>query len=128
MSIARARTLRRRLSPPEARLWNALRQEPLKSLHFRRQVPIGRYFADFASHGARLVIEVDGAQHFTDAAIDADARRTAVLNGQGYRVLRVTTPDVLGHLDLVVDLILSATPPTACGGPPLPMKGRDGAD
>jgi len=44
----------------------------------------------------------------------------AVLNGQGYRVLRVTTPDVLGHLDLVVDLILSATPPTACGGPPSP--------
>jgi len=60
MSIIRARSLRKRLSPPEAKLWNALRIEALRPYHFRRQVPIGPFYADFASHSASLVVEVDG--------------------------------------------------------------------
>lgn len=75
-------------APPEARLWNALRVEPLKPLHFRRQVPFGLYYADFASHTAKLIIEVDGAQHFDNDALAYNAQRTAYLQSRGYRVMR----------------------------------------
>ena len=108
MSIAQARRLRRRMSPAEARLWNALRTEQLKAGHFRRQVPLGPYYADFASHRARLVIEVDGGSHFADAAQAHDARRDAFLQAEGYRVLRVTTADVLNRLEGVYAAILAA--------------------
>jgi very-short-patch-repair endonuclease len=96
------------MSPPEARLWNMLRMEPLDAVHFRRQVPIGPYYADFASHRARLVIEVDGSFHTTDHAIAHDTRRDVFIEGQGYRVLRFTTTDVLYHLDGVYLAIASA--------------------
>jgi very-short-patch-repair endonuclease len=108
---SRARSLRRRMSPPEARMWNLLRGEPFDALHFRRQVPIGPYFADFAAHGCRLVIEIDSAQHFTDAAIAYDSKRTAFLEAAGYRVLRFNTVDVLNHLGGVAELVLAACPP-----------------
>ena len=108
MSIARARSLRRRMSPAEARLWNALRTPELKPWHFRRQVPVGPYYADFASLGARLIVEVDGSAHFTDPALAYDARRDAFLRAQGYRVLRVTTSEALNQLDSVCAAILAA--------------------
>ncbi len=96
------------MSPAEAVLWTALRSEQLKPFHFRRQLPLGPYYADFAAHGPRLVIEVDGSSHFEDAAIAYDARRDAFLGTQGYRVLRVTTHDVLTNLDGVCEAILAA--------------------
>ncbi len=108
MSTLFASKLRRSMSPPEARMWNTLRIPQLKPFHFGRQVPLGPYYADFASHRARLVIEVDGAGHTTDEAIAYDSRRDAFIRSQGYRVLRFTTPQVLSHLDGVVVTILAA--------------------
>lgn len=64
MSVERARQLRKNMGAPEAKLWNALRELRLLGHHFRRQVPLGRYYADFCCHKARLVIEVDGDTHF----------------------------------------------------------------
>ena len=126
MSIARARSLRRRMSPPEARLWNALRLPPLQTLHFRRQVPLGPYYADFAAHAARLVIEVDGSTHSSDDAIAYDAHRTAFLTRQGYRVLRFATPEILGNFDGVLETIRSALPPppSSAGGRSTRLGGR----
>ena len=65
-------------------------------------MPLGPYYADFTSHRAKLVIEVDGAAHGTDEAIAHDQQRTAFLEAQGYRVIRFATTDILGHLDDVV--------------------------
>ena len=96
------------MSPAEAVLWTALRHEQLKPYHFRRQVPLGPYYADFAAHGPKLIIEVDGSSHFEEAAIEYDARRDDFLRRQGYRVLRVTTRDVLTNLDGVYAAILAA--------------------
>ena len=97
------------MSPPEAKLWNALRMEPLDAFHFRRQVSIGPYYADFASHRARVVIEVDGNSHTFDRAIARDARRDAFMRAQGYRVLRFTATDVLRELDGVFLSLIEAT-------------------
>ncbi|RYF88027.1 MAG: DUF559 domain-containing protein [Caulobacteraceae bacterium] len=69
----------------ETALWKALRRSPLR---FRRQAPMGSYIADFVSHAAKLVVEIDGPFHETPEARAHDARRTAWLNSIGYRVIR----------------------------------------
>jgi very-short-patch-repair endonuclease len=80
-------------TPCERAVWRILRAAPFDALHFRRQVPFaGRYIADFASHRARVIIEIDGNTH--DLASAAETARTAWLTAQGYRVLRFTNTDV----------------------------------
>ena len=73
----------------------------MQDYHFRKQVPIRHYIVDFASHPAKLVIEVDGGQH--DAG--TDAYRTAILEAEGYRVLRFWNNEVLGNPDGVWTII-----------------------
>jgi len=82
----RARRLRQTAPLSEQKLWDALRS--LK-LGIRRQAPLGRYIADFAHHGARLVIEVDGRRHALPDEQLKDVERDAWLESQGYRVIRV---------------------------------------
>ena len=97
------------LTEPERRLWWHLRNRlPLSDTHFRRQVPIGSYIADFCCLGARLVIEVDGGQHTTDQAGAYDNRRTAYLTSQGFRVLRFTNSEVMLNMTTVLDTIHAA--------------------
>ena len=85
----RAKSMRREASPPERAVWSVLRAPPFDALHFRRQVVFGaRYIADFASHRARVIVEVDGRSH--DQSEVADAERTRWFERQGYRVPRVT--------------------------------------
>src|SRR5262245_31717115 len=84
-------------------MWRLLR-ESFPEAHFRRQVPIRHFIADFASHRHRLVIEVDGGQH--EQAVDAT--RTAVIEAEGYSVLRFWNNDVLGNLEGVHAAIAGA--------------------
>ena len=62
-SIDRARDMRKALTPPEARLWNALRRRAVGGLKFRRQHPIGPFIVDFFCPSAQLIVEVDGSLH-----------------------------------------------------------------
>ena len=55
---------------------------------FRRQTPVSPYVADFLCHDAKLIIEIDGGQHFEPAQQRRDAKRDAFLNSKGYRVIR----------------------------------------
>jgi very-short-patch-repair endonuclease len=101
--------MRRDLTEPERKLWKALRWRlPIDGTHFRRQVPLGPYIADFCSHRAKLVIEVDGNQHGDDQSIARDAVRTAQIEAQGYRVLRFSNHDVMLAIESVLDTILAA--------------------
>jgi very-short-patch-repair endonuclease len=117
--VPRARALRRGATEAEKKLWQHLRQPPFKEHHFRRQATIGNYFADFASHQLRIVIEVDGGQHADNAA---DEQRTLYLATQGYRVLRFWNNDVLANVPGVLSAIDSAIradrPPTPDPSPP----------
>jgi very-short-patch-repair endonuclease len=79
-------------TPSEQALWAMLRGKQL-GVWFRRQVPLGRFIADFAAVGARLVVEVDGGYHADRRA--ADARRDRALARLGYRVLRLEVALVL---------------------------------
>jgi very-short-patch-repair endonuclease len=99
MSIARARELRKQMPRPEAMMWNALRTLKPLGFHFRRQVPLRRYYADFACHHPKLVIEIDGRSH-TNPGYDAE--RDAFMRKEGYRILRVGNDDVLREIDGVM--------------------------
>ena len=105
--VPRARTLRRDATEAEKKLWQHLRQPPFKQYHFRHQATIGLYFADFASHRLKLVIEVDGGQHAGNAS---DETRTGQLEAKGYRVLRFWNNDVLQNLSGVLATIDAAIP------------------
>ena len=101
-TVTRARTLRRDATDAEKRMWHALR-DTFPALKWRRQVPIGPYFADFFSFTAKLVIEVDGGQHAEAASYDA--RRTEFLQAQGLTVLRFWNNDVHANTDGVMTQI-----------------------
>jgi very-short-patch-repair endonuclease len=108
-----ARDMRKAPTEADKKLWWHLRHRlPISDTHFRRQVRISRYIADFASHRAKLVIEIEGGQHVEQAA--ADAERTKVLEGEGYRVIRFWNNEVLTNIDGVLEAIASAlaTTPT----------------
>jgi very-short-patch-repair endonuclease len=100
-----ARQLRRDSTLAEARLWEQLRAKRLDGAKFVRQHPVGPYFADFACRSHRLIVEVDGAIHATNAEIEHDERRTALLRKLGYRVIRITNDEALNGMDEVLVLI-----------------------
>jgi very-short-patch-repair endonuclease len=106
--IRRARALRGAMTDAERKLWWHLRHLPTTGTHFRRQATIGPYFADFACHERRLVIEVDGGGHAMPDQTDRDAARTAFLNSRGYRVLRFWNHEVLEEIDAVMESIHAA--------------------
>ena len=97
-----AQQMRRDGTDAERRLWNHLRDGRLDGLKFRRQVPVGRYIADFACFDARVIVEVDGDQH---AESPYDVARDADLAARGFRVLRFWNHDVLRSTDDVVQTI-----------------------
>ena len=105
---ARARTLRRNMTEAERRVWQILRSLQMKGYKFRRQVPIGRYIADFVCHEARLVVEIDGGQH--DHSSPQEAERSGFLQDEGYRILRFWNNEVLANLDGVPETIADELP------------------
>ena len=89
----------------EVILWSFLRKRRQQGLRFRRQHPLGPYITDFACIAARMVIEVDGASHWTDEGRHHDRQRTAYLEAQGWHVIRICNDDVYRNLDAVLDHI-----------------------
>ncbi len=102
LHVRRARELRNAATPFEKKLWSLLREtRRSRGLHFRRQVPIGPYIADFACHDRKLIIEIDGHTH--DEAYDG--RRDAWLAAQGYRTIRLSNWQVANDWDDVVRML-----------------------
>ena len=123
-SVLRARQLRQDSTGPEKKLWRALRTK-LPEFKWRRQMPVGPYFADFACFAERLIVELDGGQHAQ--SVDLDAARTRFLEVQGYRVIRFWNNDVLGNIDGVLGRIaeqLSTSPSRSKAAGPSLSQGR----
>ena len=96
----RARSLRRTVSKTEARLWLHLRNGQIGA-SFRRQHPIGRFFADYACPEHHLVIEIDGPLHERRR----DASHDAAMAKLGWTVLRFTLEDMDERIDSIVETI-----------------------
>ncbi len=93
--ITRARELRQTQTPYEAKLWKLLRNRQLEGFKFRRQTPIGLYFADFCCLAEKLVIELDGQSH--DERAQYDHERDEFLADNGYRTIRILNRDLISN-------------------------------
>jgi very-short-patch-repair endonuclease len=120
----RARGLRQSSTDAERLLWHHLRDRRLARFKFRRQHPIGPYFADFACIDAHLVVELDGAQHFERDAQAKDVRRTASMSAAGWQVLRFDNGQVLQETQGVLQAILGALHSNSPHPSPLPQAGE----
>lgn len=126
-TVTAARRLRREMSPPEARLWSALRRGGLDGLKFRRQHPMGRCVLDFYCPSLKLAVEVDGYAHCINDRPERDLARDRWLSGHGVRTFRIPANDVLASLDGVLSQIRAfvaanwpKAPPPPFDGPPPP--------
>lgn len=109
--------LRKDQTPQEVLLWSRLRREIL-GFKFRRQHSIGGYIADFYCPSKKLVIEIDGLQHFEKDSKEYDDVRTNYFKGFNIKVLRFTNAEINTNIDGVLQRIFEELNP-----PPL-NKGR----
>ncbi|MEO5773781.1 MAG: endonuclease domain-containing protein [Sphingomicrobium sp.] len=105
MGTDRARSLRKQMTPPELRLWNALRSRP-GGFKFRRQHPLGYYTLDFFCFEAGLCVEVDGLVHEMGGNPERDRHRDEWLATEGVRTVRVKATDVRDNLEGVVAFVV----------------------
>ena len=100
-----SRKLRRNMTDAEKLLWSKLRGGQLKGFQFNRQKPIGNYIVDFYCRKTKLVIEVDGSQHYQHDGREKDKERDAYMSQLGLRVLRFSDGDILVNIDGVFEVI-----------------------
>ena len=105
---SKARELRKNSTDAERILWSELRDNRLNGIGFRRQVPIKNYIVDFACHAAKLVVELDDGQPFSDQSGHADAARSAVIEARGFQLLRFSNDDVTTNRAGVLETIATA--------------------
>ncbi|MDY0213094.1 MAG: endonuclease domain-containing protein [Desulfuromonadaceae bacterium] len=103
--LQNARELRRNQTDAETVLWHLLRNRQVLDAKFRRQHPVENYIADFYCHEHKLIIEIDGSQHFTSEGKQRDALRTKRLNELGLQVLRFDNRQVLLETEAVLESI-----------------------
>ena len=102
--IARSKALRKEMTKEERKLWyTVLRYLPCK---FVRQKVLGRYIADFYCAEKKLVIELDGSQHYSDEQEQYDAERTAFMEQYGIQVIRFTNYEIAKDYKHVKEVIL----------------------
>lgn len=101
-----AKAMRKTMTEPEAKLWNALRAHRLMGLSFRRQMPIGQYIVDFACPLHHVIVELDGAQHADEHHMRRDNVRTDYLQSRGWTVLRFWNDDVVRDIEGVCQHIV----------------------
>ena len=101
-----AKQLRKEMTKEERHLWyDFLRTHPVR---FSRQKVLGKYIADFYSAEAKLVIELDGSQHYEDNNVMKDAERTVFLKGYGLTIIRIPNNEVSRNFRGVCEYIDAA--------------------
>ena len=97
--VDRAKEMRKNMTAEEKKLWYTF----LKNCahRFRRQHPIDNYVVDFYCSDLKLVIEIDGGQHYTNGGKSYDAQRDAVIESYGLKIVRFTNADVNNDFDAV---------------------------
>ncbi len=124
MTNTLAQKLRSNPTQAEKAMWRLLFPFRTGGFHFRKQVALGPYVADFACHHAKIVIEVDGDSHATEQGPERDRARDDYLIGRGFKVVRFSNADVLenpeGVFAVIEDILNNAATPS----PTLPARGR----
>jgi len=101
--IPLAKKLRREMTPQEKCLWYGFLAN--FSPRFQRQKTIDRFIVDFYCYKAKLIVEIDGSQHYTEAGLAYDAERESILNSYGLRTIRFSNRDVNENFEGVCNAI-----------------------
>ncbi len=118
-----ARTLRRRETDAERKLWRHLRDRKMVGAKFRRQQPLGPFIVDFCCLEHRLIVELDGGHHLNQAL--EDGHRSAWLEKQGYSILRFWDHEILSPDTEDAVLVRIANAITHPHPSPLPSRERE---
>jgi very-short-patch-repair endonuclease len=100
-----ARELRKNMTDAERLLWSKVRKKQLNSYQFYRQKNVGNYIVDFYCPAGKLIIELDGGQHYTKEGMKKDDMRDRYLDSLGFTVLRFSDREVLNNLEGVIEKI-----------------------
>lgn len=100
-----SRELRSNMTDAEQILWQKLRGKQILGVQFHRQKPILNFIVDFYCPKAKLIIECDGSQHYTEDGLFADRQRDEALNQLGLRVLRFSNFQIIDELEAVCEFI-----------------------
>lgn len=111
-NVPLARDLRGNATPQENRLWyDFLRKYEVR---FQRQKPIDNFIADFYCHKAKLIVEIDGSQHYTEKGRRHDEFRTEILEGYDLKIIRFTNYQVNTNFEGVCSYIDKVVKNTLC--------------
>ncbi|MDP0377020.1 endonuclease domain-containing protein [Glaesserella parasuis] len=97
--------LRSTQTEAERKLWQRINRDQLLGFRFNRQKPLLSYIVDFYCLKAKLVIELDGSQHYEPDYQEKDRLRDAELNSLGFTVMRFDNHSVMTNIDGVVEAI-----------------------
>src|SRR5450759_3585109 len=100
-----ARNLRSNMTDAERLIWSKIRRKPIGDLQFYRQKNIGHYIVDFYCPKGKLIVEIDGGQHYESDGMKKDRERDRYLQMLGFAVLRFSDIEVLKNIDGVVERI-----------------------
>jgi very-short-patch-repair endonuclease len=118
-----SRDLRKNMTDAEMLLWSKLSGKQLEGFQFYRQKIIGNYIADFYCPKSKLVIEVDGGQHYDTEGREKDRKRDDYMMREGITVLRFSDRDVLKHTGIVLESIWNRLIHKISPNPSLPKRG-----
>ncbi len=114
-----ARNLRNNMTDAERLIWSKLRRKQINNIQFYRQKNIGNYIVDFYCPKGKLIIEIDGGQHYDYETNNKDQTRDCYLQKLGFTIMRFSNADVLKSIDAVIerisDYLKSPTPPLIKG-------------
>ena len=102
-NITLAKNLRKNATPQEKHLWYDFLSK--YEVRFQRQKVIDHFIADFYCHKAKLIIEIDGSQHYTAEGIQKDEFRTEILKGYDLKVIRFTNRQINTNFQGVCEYI-----------------------
>ena len=101
------RELRQNQTETEKIMWEKLRDRRFLNFKFRRQYGIGNYIADFYCSSLKLVIELDGGQHFTEEGLEYDKVREEFMKSLGIKTLRFNNNDVWNNIEGILEEIMN---------------------
>jgi very-short-patch-repair endonuclease len=93
------RELRKNMTDAERRVWGVIRRKQLNGRQFYRQKNIGDYIVDFYCPAAKLIVEIDGGQHYSEEGLRRDNTRDEFLRSLGFRILRFSDREVFENLE-----------------------------
>ncbi len=100
-----ARSLRKNMTDAENLFWMKVRKKQLNGHQFYRQKNLGNYIVDFYCPSAKLIIEIDGGQHYSETGIIKDNIRDRYLNDHGFKVVRLSDIERLTNIDGVLEYL-----------------------